>query len=178
MSQQSAQHLLYLAYGSNMCSARLTARVPSAAFHSIGKLKGYQLAFNKVGTDGSAKANIIATGSAEDIVEGVIFSISPKQLAALDKAEDLDHGYCRKNIEISSSRAGSLSVFTYFALLVDDDILPFDWYKQFCLSGAKEHGLSAEYISRVNSLASRIDDNLERRNINRGILENIYENTR
>jgi hypothetical protein len=52
--------MLYFAYGSNMRSARLRERVPSARYFATGKIQGYKLAFHKRSKqDGSGKADAL-----------------------------------------------------------------------------------------------------------------------
>ena len=49
---------LYFAYGSNLKTERMKERIPSAMVKGISTLRGYQFKLNKLGKDGSAKANI------------------------------------------------------------------------------------------------------------------------
>jgi gamma-glutamylcyclotransferase len=51
----------YFAYGSNMCSGRLRARV-TCDFVTTAKLAGYQLRFHKLSRDGSSKCDAFRTG--------------------------------------------------------------------------------------------------------------------
>lgn len=86
---------LYFAYGSNMCTGRLThrRRCPSARPELIAKLSGHKFGFHKISSDGSAKADAEYTGNNEDVVWGVVFSIDGSEEAALDQAEGLGNGY-------------------------------------------------------------------------------------
>ena len=76
---------LYFAYGSNMSSARLRDRIPDA--QSIGRAHwpGMRLAFNKVGVDGSGKANLVADPGS--VAWGVLFKIPGDAWAILDAFE-------------------------------------------------------------------------------------------
>jgi gamma-glutamylcyclotransferase len=58
----------YFAYGSNMLTERLRARVGGAAALSKVCVCGYRVRFHKRSDDGSGKCNIIETGSHEDRV--------------------------------------------------------------------------------------------------------------
>ena len=49
---------LYFAYGSNLPSARMRRRVPSAAAQGPAELQGRRLTTDKRGRDGSGKANL------------------------------------------------------------------------------------------------------------------------
>jgi len=94
--------ILYFAYGSNMCTGRLTAknRCPSARPKFIAKLLGHRLYFHKISTDGSAKADAEFTRKNEDIVWGVVFSIDEREEKKLDNAEGVGHGYNKSIVEV------------------------------------------------------------------------------
>src|SRR5207247_6479737 len=72
----SVLSMLYFAYGSNMCTARLRGRDSSATPVRIGKLLNHSLRFHKRSTDGSAKCDAYYfTGKPQDVIWGVIFEI-------------------------------------------------------------------------------------------------------
>jgi hypothetical protein len=73
----------YFAYGSNMCSGRLRARV-TCSFITTAKLVGYQLRFHKVSRDGSSKCDAFRTDHQNDAIWGVVFDIPDAEKAALD----------------------------------------------------------------------------------------------
>lgn len=155
--------LLYFAYGSNMSTQRLQARMPSA--RPIGKalLTRHRLKFHKTGQDGSGKCDIEATNQPDDVIHGVIYEISVHELPALDRAEGLGYGYEKKDIEITDERGGLVKAFTYYATSIDESLIPFDWYKNHVLVGAQEHGLPQDYISEyIEDLAVKEDQDTER----------------
>ena len=141
---------LYFAYGSNMLTERLRARCPSARGICLAMADGYQLAFSKIGRDGSGKATLIATGRTDDTVHGVIFEIQQTERASLDRAEG---GYHRDDMFASvrfHCRTPLVSA-TYMAppRLCQDNLQPFDWYRDLVVAGAREHGLPTPYMDRV-----------------------------
>ncbi|HKW19463.1 MAG TPA: gamma-glutamylcyclotransferase family protein, partial [Terriglobales bacterium] len=80
--------LYYFAYGSNMCTGRLRARVPSARPVFVTQLRCHTLKFQKRSQkDGSAKADAEHTGRESDVVWGVVFEIDAAQKQHLDEAE-------------------------------------------------------------------------------------------
>jgi hypothetical protein len=178
MRQQSPTSLFYFAYGSNMCFARIRARLSSAERFSTARLPKHKLSLNKIGTDGSAKANIVNSGDQNDDVFGVVFSMSPDELDILDQAEDEGTGYQRELLKVFDEGGNAIDVFSYRALLVDDQLLPFKWYLNFLTKGAKEHGLPAEYIAGIESKEAIEDSNVKRRELNRDILESTNGNPR
>ena len=50
--------LVYFAYGSNLHSGRLRSRAPGAQALGAARLRGVRLVCNKLGRDGTAKANL------------------------------------------------------------------------------------------------------------------------
>lgn len=152
----------YFAYGSNLYQSRLQERVPSACFVRLGQLHGYQLQFNKVGLDQSGKGNIEATGRSADIVWGAVFQMDLSELSHLDQAESLGVGYERQSLSVLTTK-GYLEAFTYLALLKDNALSPFHWYKAYVVQGALELSIPAAYIQQIQAVPSISDPDAERR---------------
>ncbi|KQW75628.1 hypothetical protein ASC89_22080 [Devosia sp. Root413D1] len=140
----------YFAYGSNLCTPRLRARVPGCRVLSAATLTGYALRFHKISKDGSAKCNALATGDHHDVVYGVVFEIPEPEKPALDAAEGLNGGYEQHTVAVRLANGRTLEVVTYIAAstAVGPDVAPYTWYKDFVLAGAGEHALPTEYIAR------------------------------
>ena len=83
--------MLYLAYGSNLTPARLSARVGNLDVLGTVPLPGYRLEFSKRGADGSGKCTLIAAPGSH--AWGAIYRIADGAKATLDKIEGLGHGY-------------------------------------------------------------------------------------
>jgi gamma-glutamylcyclotransferase len=160
--------VFYFAYGSNMCSARLRNRVPSARPLAIGKITGYSLVFNKRSRDGSSKANAYFTGRESDFAWGVIFALCPSEKAALDQAEGLRYGYDETTVTVASGD-GDVAAVMYYATDIDDSLLPYSWYVRFVVLGAREHSLPAPYIQSIERVAQSEDPDLRRDAENRAI---------
>lgn len=158
----SAYPNYYFAYGSNLYQSRLRVRVPSARLVSLGTVQGYQLKFNKVGLDQSGKGNIEATGHLEDRVWGAVFQMDLSELPHLDRAESLGVGYQRQTLRIKTAQGG-LHAFTYLALLKDDTLSPFHWYKAYVVQGALDLKMPASYIQQIQAVPSRLDPDIKRR---------------
>ncbi|MFP4130363.1 MAG: gamma-glutamylcyclotransferase family protein [Halorhodospira sp.] len=151
----------YFAYGSNLATARLQARVPSARCLGRAVLPGHRLAYHKRGADGSAKCDACCTGLAADEVQGVVFEIAAAELPSLDAAE----GPRYERVELAvAGEAGRLTALTYRALpaYIDDTLTPYCWYRDHVLHGAREHGLPAGYIAERLEVACAEDPDAER----------------
>ena len=102
-------------------------------------------------------------------VFGVLFTLSPDDRPALDRAEDLHHGYADVTVDVQVE-GRTLRALTYVAIRKDPDLLPFDWYRNIVVAGAREHGLPAAWIDLVRSVAVRTDDNEQRRTLHEALL--------
>ena len=152
--------LYYFAYGSNMSSRRLKARVPSATVIGPGVLAGHRLAFHKVSKDGSAKCDLVESGSSR--VQGVLFEIDESDKPKLDRVEGLGDGYDQKTVDVLLQSAVSKSAFTYFATDVDAGLKPYSWYKRHLLEGAREARLPPAYIEMLEQVGAIEDPDRER----------------
>lgn len=164
--------MLIFAYGSNMNLNRLAKRVPSAVKVTNAFLTDHKVVCNKISNDGSAKANIIKTDVPDEIVWGVLFSIDNNEKALLDKAEGLGKGYTEGTFTFFDETNNSYAAQIYFAdsSSIDNTLLPYDWYKEFIVTGAIQNKLPAEYISQLQSITCIRDHDEERRTKNYSIL--------
>jgi len=137
---------LYFAYGSNMSSARLRARIPDARALGAAWLDGHRVLCNKVGRDGSGKANLLADGVS--IAWGVLFELPRASWSELDRFE---WGYARRRCEVRLDE-GAASAQLYLAEAPGPvGVPPFDWYRDHCLEGALEHGLPEKVVVAIRT---------------------------
>lgn len=161
---------VYFAYGSNMSTRRLSERTPSAKPFGIGQLSEHQLVFHKIGRDGSAKCDIHETGRTRDIVWGVLFKISLDERYLLDRAEGLGCGYEYKTVRVKSNET-FIEAGAYYATHIDASLHPFDWYLNFVLKGAEEHGLPNSYLKSLKSRSMIADPDTSRSQRNFALLK-------
>lgn len=156
------------AYGSNMNFNRLRARVPSAVKISNVYLPGYILRCNKVSSDGSSKGNVVLNNEPDSKVWGVLFEIDEKDKPALDRAEGLGMGYIEANFKFFDTQNVEHLAQIYLASEshINNDMLPYDWYKEFILSGAINNELPQEYINTIKNIPSKVDTDEGRRKTN------------
>ncbi len=153
--------VLNFAYGSNLLSRRIHARVPSARVVARGVLRGHELRWHKVGQDGSAKCDVVATGNAQSRVFGVVYAIAAAEKPRLDKAEGLGAGYAQRQAEIETD-SGPVNAWLYHATAIEPGLIPFDWYKALVVAGAREQQLPAAYVAWLEATAAREDRDFER----------------
>ena len=155
---------IYFAYGSNMCTRRLRERVPSAKALRIARLEGHSFRFHKRSTDRSGKADAFETANPEDIVWGVVFEIDSSEKPSLDRAEGLGRGYRERTVRVVDENNIGHYASLYIASqdVIDADLVPYSWYKRFVVEGARQHGLPAGYIARIDAMPATEDPDRER----------------
>lgn len=154
--------MLYFAYGSNMSTPRLAARLRVAEPVDVAELSGHRLAFHMAGADGSAKCDAFCTGASGDMVIGVVFRIDAREKPVLDGFEGLGVGYALKPVRVVSPRYGPMDAFLYVATQIDEGRRPYDWYKGHVLHGALEHGLPPDYVRCIEAIESLPDPDARR----------------
>lgn len=161
--------MYYFAYGSNMCTARLGRRVPGVRPVGPAWLEGHRLYWHLRGHDGSGKCNIVATGNTADHVYGVLFEFDVKYLDSLHAAEGPAYHFLELEIGYGDRRV-SAATYRGRAEWLDDSLIPYRWYHDFVLAGAREHGLPGFWIKQLASVAAVDDPDATRMAENRAIL--------
>jgi len=141
---------LYFAYGSNMSSARLLARVPGCAVHGAARLVDWRLAFDKPSRDGSAKANVAPLIG--HLVWGVVWSLPESGWSRLDGFEP---GYERVPCDVFTRSDDRVGVQLYTYRGAPGGHPPFDWYLAHLTDGAEEHGLPDAWVARLKAWPTR-----------------------
>lgn len=150
---------LYLAYGSNMLTARLRHRCPSARPVGTALISNHRIEFTKPSLDQSGKATLIAADAQGTHTPGVLFEIGKSDRPRLDEAEGAGQGYDRHD-EFDVVLTGTeeqISATTYLATETKPHLMPYDWYLALVIAGAREHGLDSAHIERLGRSEYRID---------------------
>ena len=85
--------MLYCAYGSNCSLSQMAYRCPNSYVVCNGKLKGWQLVFNR-------HANVIKTDNENDFVPVVAWNIVDKDWAMLDMYEGYPLYYIKETVNV------------------------------------------------------------------------------
>lgn len=141
--------MYYFAYGSNVNRGRMADRCPSSIFISRDHIKGYKLVFNKLGLDGSGKANIIPMKNST--VYGALYEVTEEDIKLLDGFEGEGYHYHRRTIVTDFNNVKS---YIYIANndFIDDEIKPISIYKQLVLTGLKQVKAPKTYIQKVKDV--------------------------
>lgn len=130
---------LYFAYGSNMDRAHMARLCPLAEPHGVASLRSY-------------KYVIAASGFATVIpwpgsfVHGVLWKVGPKEIAALDRYEDVARGLYRAVQLPIKYNDRLLRALIYLASGDKTGATP-PGYIEKIVAAAKEWNLPADYIS-------------------------------
>ena len=154
----------YFAYGSNMLTERLKARVSSAKNPTPLALRKHRLCFHKKSVDCSGKCNIVETACDDDVVHGVLFEVEDAQISALDSAEGVGYGYRRDEFPVSLNGTET-KMFVYVAEkdMIDDALVPYRWYYDLVLSGAEQHVLPFDYVAGLRAIPFTHDPKPDRK---------------
>ena len=146
----------YFAYGSNLSTEQKENRTGSIREARRARLYRYRIAFNKRGSDGTGKANIVPDPNRT--VWGVVYRCSSDALREMDRYEGVAGGhYARKTVRVRTEAGDELDAITYIAgeEFVDDLCIPSKQYLETILQGARHHGLPEDYIHEIQSVANQ-----------------------
>ncbi len=141
---------LYFAYGSNMDSAQMAERIPGARVRGKAVLHGYGFRCNKIGRDGTAKANVAR--EADALVWGVVYEITQNDLERLDHFEG---GYARREVGVELSDGATATCEVYVSEKISEDLLPSRTYRDRMVRGAHRHALPDEWRRLLEDLRVR-----------------------
>ena len=139
---------LYFAYGSNMGTARLAARLGEARPLGRAQLANFELAWNKPGADGSGKANVCARVGAA--TWGVLFALEKREWPLLDGFEP---GYARESHVVRDAAGRERNAQLYRWRRDTPNRPPTPEYLALVVAGAREHAIPEIEINRLESTA-------------------------
>lgn len=139
----------YFAYGSNMSSARLVARVGGVVSLGAALLSEHRHRFSKLGTDGTGKGNVEPTARAA--VHGALYLLEREQL---DQLVTFETGYRVVELDVWH-RASTARAVTFVALRSVEALHPTQSYLEHYRRGMAEHGLPQDYVDDVLTSAAR-----------------------
>ncbi len=142
--------VLYFAYGSNMSTERTKARISLALTVGLAYLKDKKMVFNKRSCDGSGKANLV--DSLGDVTWGVLYEV---EAPCLEDMDGYEKGYDRVQVQVCRSDREVVEAATYVSDDLTEDPRACDRYKEWVLSGAREHCLPNDYVAYIEKLPSK-----------------------
>lgn len=128
--------MLYFAYGMNTNSNGMARRCPAAVSHGRAVLLDHVFRF-------SGPADVVKCP--DSYVDGVLWTITPECLKALDMLEGFPHYYNRRNKKVLY-QGRVVNALTYFMQPGHLDCPPSDGYFNMVLEGYEEHGVPTEQL--------------------------------
>ena len=125
----------------------MAKRAPSAQASGAARLENYMLVINKLGRDGSGKANIVCNPGS--YVMGVLYEIEEADLSTLDIAES---GYHRDQINVVTSDGIHRTAWVYISQSAAEGLRPRCWYLSYLVKGAMENNLPEDYIEALRNI--------------------------
>jgi cation transport regulator ChaC len=136
---------LHFAYGSNMSRPLMRARCPGAGEIGLACLSGHRFTITP---DGYASVVPAAGG----IVHGVLWRLTPRDLAALNAYESLDRGlYVRRQLPVRHG-GRRLRALVYVATR-EGAGRPRPGYQEIVLAAARDWGLPEDYVQMLARFA-------------------------
>ncbi|MDB5030712.1 gamma-glutamylcyclotransferase family protein [Mucilaginibacter sp.] len=156
--------MILFAYAGNMNVEKFAKTVPSAKKLGVGKLRGYNFAFNSTGDDESAKANVVKSLDSDAIVWGVLIEYDDE-----DRADFYDPTWST-TLKLEPALCFDMNDNIYHAEVfvtqphaITTHLLPYDWYHDKILKLAKNADLPAHYISKIAIMPYKTDPDEVRR---------------
>jgi len=156
--RRNSRAMFYAAYGSNLHPRRLTERISSAQLVTTAFVPNWSLHFHKRSKDGSGKCNILSGG---DGIHVAIFKISATDKFVLDRIEGLGVGYSETLLSVPD--IGDCVSYVAEQSHIDVSLVPYDWYKELVLTGARFHSFPGRYLDWIRLAPSHQDPDLDRR---------------
>ncbi|RUM96790.1 gamma-glutamylcyclotransferase [Pseudaminobacter arsenicus] len=151
------EQVLYFAYGSNMDPEQMRERCPDAELVGIGVLADHALCFPRRSKNRNCGVSSVAPVAGRE-TWGVVFHLTPQDLAALDVSEgfrsDRDaslNSYNRVPVIVSVDDAPT-EMMTYVAVDQEAPPLPNAAYLKHIRDGARHHGLPVAYLEYLDSI--------------------------
>ena len=144
--------MLYAAYGSNLHPVRLAKRLASAKLIGTAHLEQWSLCFHKRSKDQSGKCSIISDPGG---VHFAVFDISAGDKLILDEIEGVGQGYSAISLDVPIF--GTCASYIAEQGYIDDSLLPYGWYKELVLAGARFHGFPDQYVAQIESVRASED---------------------
>jgi gamma-glutamylcyclotransferase (GGCT)/AIG2-like uncharacterized protein YtfP len=136
--------MLHFAYGSNMHVGLMRARCPDARVVGRAVLRGHRFVVTR---DGYASVTAAPGG----IVHGLLWRISPRDLAALDAYENIEAGLFRRVLLSVQTHGRSAKALVYIGRSGGPGRARAG-YMELVAMAAREAGLPSDYVAGLDRL--------------------------
>jgi len=152
------RHVWYFAYGSNMQSATLRGRRGVAYRRAVpARVSGWELVFDKPGLLGTGEAYASLVPVRRATAYGVLFEITPDDMAHIDLTEGVLIGSYRR-VAVTATALQTRTRRTAFTLTSDrrsPGARPTSRYMDVVIAGAVEHGLPDHHVDLLRGVPTQ-----------------------
>jgi gamma-glutamylcyclotransferase (GGCT)/AIG2-like uncharacterized protein YtfP len=144
--------MLYFAYGSFLDIDTLHKHCPSAIFVKRAVLPNFEVQFNYLSNDYHAGVTGAEVAPGQ-IARGVLYDVTPEEMAHLDTIEDVPQGYYYRQTVVVVDEKGKLDqAQIYRTTKPAGPYKPHPRYVGLMLKGARAHRLDKEYVKSLEQL--------------------------
>lgn len=144
-----SEEVWYFAFGANMCSSVLRTRRVSPLSSEAARLDGFRLVFGEPGFPPLEPVFASIEPAEGEAVHGVLFRLTRRDFARIDSTEG--PGYDLLRVDVVGSVHGSARARAFRTRKPVRGRKPSRRYVDLLRSGAREHGLPAEYVRRLDA---------------------------
>ena len=109
---------------------------------------------NKKGKDGYYPT--IIKVKFNEHVPGFIYCIPQKEMKKLDKYKGLGRGYRAAWLDAIDKNGKLVHFYTCIGLKLKNNLPVHDWYREYVLTGAKDHDLPEYYINKLENVFGKL----------------------
>lgn len=146
-------HMWYFAFGANMSSRVLSARRVRPLSREPAALAGYRLVFHERGVPIFEPAFASIEPAAGGIVHGVLLRLEHAAFSLIDSTEG--PGYDLLEVDVVGRDSGRVRATAYTSRRPVAGLVPSRRYLDLLCEGARENGLPADYVRRLEAQPSR-----------------------
>lgn len=139
MAKKTEQERLYIAYGSNLNLPQMEVRCPTAIVKGPGEIKGYELLFRGVATVEPKEGGSVPV---------LLWNISPRDEAALDRYEGWPHLYRKERMDVEME-GKTVSAMVYVMNDVRSFSMPSEHYYSVIEEGYKTAGFDTAVLEQA-----------------------------
>lgn len=124
---------------------------PTAELMGIGRVQGYKMSFATYSAEGKGGCSLMEESGHE--VLGVLFEVTPEEMADLDKASGVDKGWYKQiNVVATDEQGRSVAAVTYVIPEPLGPYHPSPKYVQPILTGARAFRFPKPYIAELEQI--------------------------
>jgi hypothetical protein len=105
---------------------------------------------------------------------GVLYEFDACEKSGLDALEGSGNGYGEQLVQFPlNGQTYTPYIYVAQSTHIDPTLIPYHWYKNLVLAGARYHNLPAQYIDEIESTPSKSDPDAKRTQDNENLLKQM-----